>query len=49
MEDGLIRDWPNPAVGVEKHKAYAFQWYALSLMAFIFFIVTGYRSGKEKK
>lgn len=49
MEDGLIRDWPNPSVGVEKHKAYAFQWYALSLMAFIFFIVTGFRRGKEKE
>lgn len=46
-DDGLIRDWPHPAIGVERHRAYAFQWYALSLMAFIFFVVTGFR--REEK
>lgn len=45
--DGLIRDWPPPATGVERHRGYAFQWYALSLMAFIFFVVTGFRRGEE--
>lgn len=46
-DDGLIRDWPHPATGVERHRAYAFQWYALSLMAFIFFVVTGFRRGEK--
>lgn len=27
--DGLLRDWPAPAVGVAKHHGYAFQWFAL--------------------
>ena len=27
--DGLLRDWPLPATGVEKHYGYAFQWFAL--------------------
>ena len=27
--DGLLRDWPRPAVDVEKHYGYAFQWFAL--------------------
>ena len=45
--DGLIRDWPHPATGVERHRAYAFQWYALSLMAFIFFVVTGFKRGEK--
>jgi cytochrome oxidase assembly protein ShyY1 len=45
--DGLMRDWPPPATGVERHRAYAFQWYALSLMAFVFFVVTGFR--REEK
>ncbi|HTD06058.1 SURF1 family protein [Undibacterium sp.] len=44
--DGLQRDWPLPSAGADKHRAYAFQWYALSLMAIIFFVVTGYRRGK---
>jgi surfeit locus 1 family protein len=27
--DGLLRQWPQPATGVEKHHGYAFQWFAL--------------------
>ncbi|GGC88620.1 SURF1 family protein [Undibacterium terreum] len=49
VQDGLQRDWPLPSAGADKHRAYAFQWYALSLMAIIFFVVTGftgYRRGK---
>lgn len=46
--DGLLRDWTLPSVGSDKNRAYAFQWYALSLMAVIFFVVTGFRRGKSK-
>ena len=28
--EGLLRDWPEAASGVEKHYGYAFQWWALS-------------------
>jgi surfeit locus 1 family protein len=32
--DGLLREWPHPAVDVQKHYGYAFQWFALcALMA----------------
>jgi cytochrome oxidase assembly protein ShyY1 len=31
-QDGLVRHWPRPSVGVEKHRAYAFQWYALAAL-----------------
>lgn len=27
--DGLLRQWPRPAVGVQVHYGYAFQWFAL--------------------
>lgn len=47
--DGLIRDWPQPSAGADKHRAYAFQWYGLALMAAIFFVVTGIRRGKSRK
>lgn len=43
--DPLVRDWPAPALGVEKHRGYAFQWYALALMALLFFVLTGFRRG----
>ncbi|HEY0060568.1 MAG TPA: SURF1 family protein [Telluria sp.] len=41
----LVRDWPAPALGVEKHQGYAFQWYALAVMALLFFVITGFRRG----
>lgn len=44
----MVRDWPAPSLGVEKHQGYAFQWYALSAMAVIFFVVNGFRRGKTK-
>lgn len=44
-QDGLVRDWPRPSSGADKHRAYAFQWYALAAMAFLFFVVTGFRRG----
>ena len=32
--DGLLRQWPRPAVDVQKHYGYAFQWFAMcALMA----------------
>lgn len=43
--DGLVRDWPQPSAGAEKHRGYAFQWYALAATALIFFVVTGFRRG----
>jgi surfeit locus 1 family protein len=30
--EGLLRDWPQVASGVEKHYGYAFQWWALSAL-----------------
>jgi len=45
-KDGLVRDWPRPSSGVDKHRGYAFQWYALAATAFVFFLVTGLRRGR---
>ena len=41
--DGLVRAWPRPSQGVDKHWGYAFQWFALAGTAFIFFVVTGFK------
>lgn len=45
--DALARKWPAPGVDVDRHKGYAFQWYALALMAFLFFVITGFRGGSK--
>lgn len=44
----LVRKWPVPAVDVDRHKGYAFQWYALAAMALVFFLVTGLRRGSRQ-
>ncbi len=43
LRDGLIRDWPQPSLGTDKHKGYAFQWYGLAVTALLFFIATGFK------
>lgn len=45
--DGLVRDWPLPSTGIDTHRGYAFQWYALSAAALIFFLVTGFRRASK--
>jgi surfeit locus 1 family protein len=32
LDDGLVRDWPQPASGISKHQGYAFQWFCLSAL-----------------
>ncbi|WP_075255569.1 SURF1 family protein [Herbaspirillum camelliae] len=49
VSDGLLRDWPAPSLGIDRHRGYAVQWYALAAMAVLFFIVTGFRRGRNDK
>jgi surfeit locus 1 family protein len=34
-DDGLLREWPRPDTGIEKHESYALQWYSLAALAVI--------------
>ena len=36
--DGLLRQWPQVATGVEKHYGYAFQWFSLSGLIFTLYV-----------
>ncbi len=36
--DGLLRQWAEPATGVEKHYGYAFQWFGLSGLITILYV-----------
>lgn len=47
VNDGLVRDWPAPSSGIDTHRGYAFQWYALAAAALLFFIVTGFRRASK--
>jgi surfeit locus 1 family protein len=35
--EGLQRDWPAPALGIDKHYGYAFQWFGLSVLVVVLY------------
>ncbi len=37
-QDGLLRDWPVAASGVEKHYGYAFQWFGLCALIALLYV-----------
>jgi len=41
--DGLQRRWPRPDAGIEKHQAYALQWYSLGALAVVLFLALSFR------
>ena len=45
--DGLIREWLPPDLGADMHYGYAFQWFALSAVILIFYLVTHVRRKRE--
>jgi surfeit locus 1 family protein len=42
-DDGLLREWPRPDAGAEKHASYALQWYSLAVLAVVLLIVLSVR------
>lgn len=36
--DALLREWPSPLVGVDRHHGYAFQWFGLSALIVILYV-----------
>jgi len=43
FKDGLLREWAPLTTGVDRHYAYAFQWFALAVSGFLFWLITGLR------
>jgi len=44
--DGLVRAWERPDTGVNTHRAYALQWYALALLTAVVYVVLGFRGAR---
>ena len=44
LDDGLQRDWTLPGTGVDKHRAYAAQWYALAAAAALMWGIAAWRA-----
>lgn len=45
--DGLVRDWPSPSSGIERHQGYMVTWYGLALMAAVYYLSTGLKRQDE--
>ena len=43
LDDGLIREWDPPDLGINKHYGYVFQWLALAATVLVFYLVTHVR------
>ncbi len=43
IADGLLREWPRPDAGAEKHAGYALQWYSLAALAVVLALVLSFR------
>ena len=41
--DGLARVWDRPDTGADKHRGYAFQWYALAVTILILYVVLSFK------
>ena len=48
IDDGLVRSWPAPDFGIDKHYGYAFQWFGLAATLAIFYAVTQFRSRRGR-
>ena len=48
-DDGLVREWDPPDLGVNRHYGYAFQWFALAATLLVFYLVTHVKRKAEKK
>ena len=42
--DGLLRNWPRPDAGVDKHRGYALQWYSLAALIVALTLFFGVRA-----
>jgi cytochrome oxidase assembly protein ShyY1 len=49
IDDGLQRRWVRPASGVDKHRGYAFQWYALAALIAILTLFFGLRAWRARR
>ena len=52
FDDGLVRAWPHPGGDVQKHVAYAFQWYSMAALAaglWIWFVALARWRGRSQR
>jgi surfeit locus 1 family protein len=43
LGDGLVRDWNRPDAGVDRHRAYALQWFSMCIAIVVIYVVLNVR------
>jgi surfeit locus 1 family protein len=47
LDDGLVREWSAPELGIDKHYAYAFQWFVMAAAILVIYLAINVkRSGQ---
>jgi len=49
LGDGLVRDWPRPDTGIDRHRAYAVQWFGLGVAIIVIYVVVNVRSAAHRQ
>jgi surfeit locus 1 family protein len=44
-----VRDWERPDVGVNMHRGYAFQWFALAVAVVILYLVLNVKRASTRQ
>jgi surfeit locus 1 family protein len=47
-DDDLVRDWPQPGRDVDKHRAYAVQWFVMAIGAAAWWLWSWYSSNRRR-
>ncbi len=50
LGDGLVRDWNRPDAGIDRHRAYALQWFSMCIAIILIYVVLNVRraSGRPR-
>jgi len=50
VDDGLVRDWNRPDAGIDRHRAYALQWFSMCIAVILIYILLNVRraSGRSR-
>ena len=47
LSDGLVRDWPRPEFGVDRHLSYMLQWYSFAALAILLWLSLNWRKRED--
>ena len=49
LGDGLLREWKRPDAGIDRHRAYALQWFSLGLAVAVLYAVLNVRRSTTRR